>query len=89
MIDRNNLKTSMLFNTAAILLVDDKPIDPKYLESLSIYSQARPIIRLKLDSYAKEKQISGVNFSDELVLKSKERLKVREQVIEYLVKASI
>lgn len=85
-IDDSRSVDSTIFYGAALLIVGDKPIEPKYVSALSKFSDKRPVIRLNIVDIATKSRLEGITFSDELNFTSESGLSVRDIVREYINK---
>jgi len=83
-LDSEKLSISILKYGAAVLIVDDNPIDSEFIESLSKFSNKRPLFRLNVDDSSKSNDVGGISFNGELTLGSKEPLEIKKQVTAYL-----
>jgi hypothetical protein len=93
----NNIKSSMQiiderylqmlhYYSAAVLIVDEKIIDDKYIVSLSKFSKQKPLIKINISDSGLSNSVGGVHFSDELKLDNLDRASIQSSVSEYIQK---
>lgn len=82
-IDKTTFVNSIIPYNAALLIVGDKPIEPKYISALSKFSEKRPVIRLNIVDNATS-GLEDIRFSGELNFTSESTSSVRDMVREYI-----
>lgn len=70
--------------SAAVLIVDEKEIDGKYINSLMKFSDRKPLLKINISNSGKSNHVGEVRFYDELNLDSLERAAISKAISEYI-----
>lgn len=82
-LDDNYIRGMNLYS-AAVLIVDEKEIDGKYINSLMKFSDRKPLLKINISNSGKSNHVGEVRFYDELNLDSLERAAISKAISEYI-----
>lgn len=70
--------------SGAVLIVDNKDIDNKYINALKNFSNKKPLIKISISKNTIKNNITDINFEDEISLKSLNPTDIRSTILEYM-----